>query len=187
MKKIIMFLVLGMPSLASADMYKCISPKGGVIYSDSPCAANNRSSTKLPIENNHEPIQRRGKPSWEIDSDRIVMNHIRMGELDVAERLAVTAHQKNMVLKAKYLKDRGTAAWNPETFQQNSVDKGLNSTNSANRDFDVQMKAKRDYQNQQIPGFITHQPTDPQEVGVYKQEMNRQKNIDPNTWNSLIR
>lgn len=54
---------------------------------------------------------------------------------------------------------------------------------SANRDFDVRMNAKRDYQKQQIPGFITHQPTDAHEHGVYKQEMNRQKNIDPNTWN----
>lgn len=54
---------------------------------------------------------------------------------------------------------------------------------SATRDFDVRMNAKRDYQKQQIPGFITHQPTDAHERGVYKQEMNRQKNIDPNTWN----
>lgn len=53
---------------------------------------------------------------------------------------------------------------------------------SANQDFDVRMEAKRDYQKQQIPGFITHQPTDAHERGVYKQEMNRQKNMDPNTW-----
>lgn len=54
---------------------------------------------------------------------------------------------------------------------------------SGNSDFDVQVKAKRDYQKQQIPGFITHEPTGAHERGVYKQEMNRQKNIDPNTWN----
>lgn len=125
------------------------------------------------------------------------MNHIRMGELDVAERLAVTSNQINMVIKAKNLKIqgvagnpknrtyRGGATGNPESFQQNPVDSGLGN-DSAARDFDVQTKAKRDYQKQQIPGFITHQPTDAHERGVYKQEMNRQKNMDPNTWSRLL-
>jgi hypothetical protein len=57
-----------------------------------------------------------------------------------------------------------------------------NSIDSANGDFEVRAKAKADYQKQKIPGFITHQPTDPHELDVYKQEMNRQKNTDPNNW-----
>jgi hypothetical protein len=57
---------------------------------------------------------------------------------------------------------------------QNQTGSG-NGIDSAKRDFDVQMKAKQDYQKQQIPGFITHEPTDAQERNVYKQEMNRQK------------
>lgn len=59
---------------------------------------------------------------------------------------------------------------------------GGQGVDSAKQDFDMRMKAKQDYQKQQIPGFITHQPADAHEIGVYKHEMNRQKNMDPNTW-----
>ena len=59
---------------------------------------------------------------------------------------------------------------------------GGQGVDSAKQDLDLRLKAKRDYQKQQIPGFSTHQPTNAHERGVYKHEMNRQKNMDPNTW-----
>lgn len=186
MKNMIVFLGLVMPSVATADLYKCISPKGKTTYSDSPCVSSNKSSTKLSIANNPKPTLRGQKPSWEIDHDRTLMNHIRSGELDAAERLAVTPNQMNMVQRAKQKMFLEGLPRNPRESQKKPVndepDFGSVNNDAEKNDFDTRMKAKRDYQKQQIPGAITHQPTDAHERGVYKQEMNRQKNIDPNTW-----
>lgn len=90
---------------------------------------------------------------------------------------AVAFAQQKMVVDAVCGTNRSDTAG---VTSNTGPNQGVGSTN---QDFDVQMKAKRDYQKQQIPGFITHQPTDAHERGVYKQEMNRQKNMDPNTWN----
>lgn len=181
MRSLFMLLMLLMSSVASAGMFKCISAKGSVTYSDSPCLEKNKSIAKLPIENSPQPPKISGKPSWEIDHDRVVMKHILMGDLDGAERLAVTPNQKNMVAEALYLKRSGNISKKPK-INPRLQDDTNSSSDSAARDFDVQVKAKRDYQKQQIPGAITHQPTDIHEREVYKQEMKRQKNIDPNTW-----
>ena len=101
----------------------------------------------------------------------------KLGNMVSGGSNSVALAQQKMVVDAVCGTNRDDAAGvTSNTGPNQGVD-------SANRDFDVRMNAKRDYQKQQIPGFITHQPTDAHERGVYKQEMNRQKNIDPNTWN----
>lgn len=199
----VMFTVALLPNASLAEIYKCKDAKGKVTYSDSPCqkqaaqlevdrsiqfensavgrqaAAISRSETEIRKTQEAYRVARRNAQEQVDECNKAVDRLVDMagGRSD-----SVAFARQKMAVDALCGTNRDDAAGVTSNTVPNQTIRG-NSVDPANGDFDVRMKAKRDYQKQQIPGFITHQPTDAHERGVYKQEMNRQKNIDPNTWN----
>lgn len=155
------------PNTALAEVYKCKDAKGKITYSDSPCQ---KQAAQLPVD---KSIQFENSAEGRHAS---AINKSKAESMTAQEVLGVM--RRNAKEIGRY-NDGASGATHDPLLNQGSGGQGVGS---ANRDFDVRMNAKRDYQKQQIPGFITHQPTDAHERGVYKQEMNRQKNMDPNTW-----
>jgi hypothetical protein len=195
----VMFSVALLPNASLAEVYKCKDAKGKVTYSDSPCqkqAAQLAVDRSIQFENSaagrqaaatsrSEAARRKTQEAFRatqanVDECNKAIN--RLMDMAGGRSNSVAFARQKMAADALCGTNRGDAAGVTSNTVPNHTIRG-NSVDSANRDFDVRMNAKRDYQKQQIPGFITHQPTDAHERGVYKQEMNRQKNIDPNTWN----
>lgn len=197
-------------SPAYADMYKC-QAGGKTVYQDTPCpnakVVNNVNGKAPPLEDQINAMYRAASDRAKAAPDTRQSNSQRQkierpGTITAAPEGAV-AGKSNSPDRYYDRPDRyyDRPDRNKNRTPSQSVNRGQNedgagvnnntmpnqtsggdSVDSAQRDWDVQMKAKRDYQKQQIPGFITHQPTDAHEMGVYKQEINRQKNMDPNTW-----
>ncbi|HUX30542.1 MAG TPA: DUF4124 domain-containing protein [Thiobacillus sp.] len=192
-----------LPNVSLAEVYKCKDAKGKITYSDSPCQKlgvqlpvdssiqyeNSASGRQTAVANKSRADLRKAQENAQVEVDECYRATLKLVDMAGGRSSSVAFARQKMAMDAicgtNRLSNGGQgdgaagAINNPVPNQTSSG----NGVDSANRDFDVQMKAKRDYQKQQIPGFITHQPTDAHERGVYKQEMNRQKNIDPNTWN----
>ncbi|MDD2933071.1 MAG: DUF4124 domain-containing protein [Methylotenera sp.] len=97
-------LILFTPLLVKAEVYKCVDNKNKVTYSQTPCN-NVKSITKLDVEKNsqystnNQNIPTKSPIIKQLDAS--VAGAIARGDIEYAERLAVTAEQWNMINEAK--------------------------------------------------------------------------------------
>ena len=189
-----------LPFKSLADVHKCKDAKGKITYSDSLCQTQ---AAQLPV---NSTIQYENSEAGRQNS--AVNSAIRQSEAEISKiraRNAACNEAINEYLKMQAAHSLGTrkrreqykvsAICGPKEVISRGIIQpasppqpvasgwtGKSGVDSANRDTTVEIDAEHDYQNQKIPGFITHPPTDPHERDIYDQEMERQRNMDPKTW-----
>ncbi|HWU35715.1 MAG TPA: DUF4124 domain-containing protein [Methylovorus sp.] len=95
--------LLVMTSPAVAQVYKCESSQG-VVYSDTPCASKT-GQTKLDIQADPTPVQEgttgTEKNRYVQQLDDAVKAALAANDIAKAERLAITAEQRELIRQAK--------------------------------------------------------------------------------------
>ena len=95
--------LLAIATPAMAQVYKCESSQG-VVYSDTPCASKT-GQTKLDIQADPAPTQEGAAPTdknrYVQQLDEAVKAALAANDIAKAERLAITAEQRDLIRQAK--------------------------------------------------------------------------------------
>jgi hypothetical protein len=85
---------------ANAQVFKCKDGKGKTIYSDSPCASNS-SQTTTDIQTSSPPGAAQNESPLTRQLDTAVRRAIASGDINYAERLAVTSQHWEWIATAR--------------------------------------------------------------------------------------